>query len=455
METRTSVEEYAARFPKSRALYERAQGSFPRGATHDIRAVDPFPIYVTHASGPYKWDVDGFEYVDYIGGHGALMLGHAHPSLVSAVSEQVARGTHYGASNELEIEWAELIRSMIPSAEQVEFTASENEACMLAVRLARAFTGRDKIVKFRGQSGGWYDHFMVGAREPWDKPTSAGLLAADVANTTAIPFNDEDALVRSLSLRDVAVLMLEPTCGLTGLGIAPSFYKVIREATEYYGTLLLFDEVVSGFRFAPGGAQVLRGIGPDLTALGKIVAGGLPGAGAVVGRKDIMALLGQSDDPEWNRSKRVGHVGTFNANPISAAAGIATLKILATGEPQAVAAQKASLLRAGVRRAMENRGVAGCIYGESSYCQLHFGNCEMEDDCDRSICLNARLARSPKLGHALHIDLVLGGVHTANWGVDLFVSSTHDDVAIAKTVEAFDSAFGRMERDGILKDRRQ
>ncbi len=450
MASTSSEERYVARFPKSRALYEKAKGLFRNGVTHDLRFVKPFPIYITHAKGSCKWDVDGYEYIDYFGGHGALILGHAHPSLIEAVSEQINQGTQYAACHELEIQWAELIIKLIPSAERVEFTSSGTEAIMLGIRLARAYTGRDKIVRFRGQMAGFYDAVMVGGREPWNIPTTSGLLPCVAENTLAIPVNGEEALEQALANRDVALLLCEPWGGYSGItGIAPSFYQAMRDLTKKYGTLLLFDEVVSAFRYSPGGIQAAKGVVPDLTALGKNVTGGMPGAGAIVGRADIMDLL-SFKDAEWNRYQRVPHSGTFNGNPICAAAGVATLKILATGEPQRKATKMATLLREGMERVMKQRGINGCAYGDGPIIHLHFGSCETRDMCDRVVCLNSNKVRSESVGEALGMNLTLNGVHTKKGAGDFHVSAVHTKEDIDKTIEAFDISLETMIREKTL-----
>ncbi|MFC1861652.1 aspartate aminotransferase family protein, partial [Chloroflexota bacterium] len=415
MTNQSSVEQYIAKFPKSGALYTKAQGIFRNGITHDARYIKPFPIYITHGKGPHKWDVDGNEYIDYFGGHGALMLGHAHPSIVQAVNKQIAKGTQWAAPHRMEMEWAELIMKLIPSAERVEFTSSGTEANMMAIRLARAFTGRNKVVSFHGQMGGWYDSLMIGGREPWDIPTTSGLLPDVIKNTLAITPNDETALEEALSNHDVAILVCEPWGAFSGtVGTAPTFHKFMRDITRKYGTLLHYDEVVSGFRYSPGGIQAVRGIIPDLTSLGKIVTGGMPGAGAIVGRAEIMDLLSfKESDADWNRYKRVPHSGTFNANPLCAASGIATLKIMANGEPQRQANNMASLLREGMQQVMKQQDREGCAYGDGSVIHLYFGNCQA-NGCDRLVCLNATKVRPIHYSEALCINFILNGVSTVN-----------------------------------------
>ncbi len=450
MNNATTLGRYANKFPKSRELYERAQRVFPRGVSHDARHVEPFPLYMTHSSGSRKWDVDGNEFIDYFGGHGALMLGHAHPSLVSAVNKQIARGTHYAACHELEIEWGELVQKLVPSAELVEFTSSGTEANMMGVRLARAFTGRSRILRFRGQFAGWYDDLTVGTVEPWHIPATGGIIPQVAESTLAIPVNDETALEEALSRKDIAVLVCEAAGAYSGVsGIAPSFYQAMRKLTEKYGTLLLLDEVVTGFRWSPGGVQEVRGITPDLTSLGKIITGGLPGAGATVGRTDIMNLLLFKDE-KWNRFKRVTHQGTFNANPLCAAAGIATLNLLADGKLQEKAARLATELGKGMEGAINEKGISSCVYGESSVRHVYFGECELRGNCDRTVCLNTTKLRPTTTGALLNQNLALNGVHPSGRGTDFYLSSEHTEKDVADTIKAFAISIDALLEEGVL-----
>lgn len=454
MAKQSTEELYIQRFPKSRALFEQACGIFPRGVTHDGWFMLPFPIYINRAQGSHKWDVDGYEYIDYFGGHGALMLGHAHPSLVEAVNRQIQMGTHFGACHELQVEWAELIKELVPSAERVEFTNSGTEANMLAMRLARAFTGRNKIVRFRGHFAGSADHVMVGFAPPWDVPTSSGLLSFDIENTVVLPINDEDALEKALSKRDVAMLMVEAAGAFSGVtGISSSFYQTMRDLTLAYDTLLHFDEVVTGFRFSPGGVQAEKRIKPDLTSLGKILTGGIPGAGAIVGRTDVMEMLLFKDD-NWNRYKRVSHTGTYNGNPLCASAGIATLKILSSGDPQKRASDMAQKLRKQLQDAIADRGISGCVYGDSSTFHIYLSDCELRDECDRAVCLNEDKERSLPLGRLLAINTTLNGVHFTSRGYDGFVSAVHTESDIDRTIDAFSASFDTLIEEGQLKSKR-
>ncbi len=276
---------FAQRFPQSLALARRAATVFPGGVTHDSRHFVPFAVGVERAEGAHKWSVDGHELVDYWMGHGALLLGHNDPQIAAAVQAQLERGTHYGASHPLELAWGELVLRLVPSAERVRFTSSGTEATLMALRLARAFTGRSRIVKFQGHFHGWHDYVAYGISPPFDAPNSSGIPAETLSTMLLAPPNDLAAVRAHLDARDdVAAVILEPGGGSNGL-IPPDldFLRGLRALTAERGVVLIFDEVITGFRYAPGGAQQRYGITPDLTTMAKILAGGLPG-GAVAGR---------------------------------------------------------------------------------------------------------------------------------------------------------------------------
>ena len=307
-------------------LAERARRVLPGGATHASRTYDP-RIYVARSSGSRKWLIDGTELIDYTMGHGALLLGHAHPAVVQAVRDQVSRGTHYGAAHPLEVEWAELIASLVPSAEKVRFTASGTEAVMLALRVARAATGRDRIVKLQDHFHGWSDAVTPYLDADGTTRTPVGVPDALGTLTTVVRTDDPADLEATLARGDVAAVIMEPSGAHYGqLPLDPAFIAAARAACTASGTVLVFDEVVTGFRVAPGGMQSMLGITPDISVLGKVMAGGLP-SGAVAGRADLLELLATT----------IAHPGTFNANPLSAVAGIATLRLVADGIPQRTA----------------------------------------------------------------------------------------------------------------------
>ncbi len=448
-----SYQDYIDRFPSSEKLYERAVNNFARGVNHDARFMMPFPLYFTHTKGGLKWDADGNEIIDYWLGHSCLMLGHANPTLVEAVKGQIGKGTHYSGSHELEIEWAEAIKALTPSIDLVEFVNSGTEANMLGIRLARAFTGRNKVVKFHNHFHGWSDE-VVGTEEPSGQAKTAGLVDSVTALTSTIHANDEAGLEKALSNRDVAILIVEtPGSHVGGDGFAPSFYKTIREMTKKYGTVLFFDEIVTWARFSKGGVQGMRGVKPDLTSLGKSVGGGVGGVGAVGGSREIMDIMQiKPEDPEWNMSKRVFHSGTFNGNPLCAAAGIATIKRLATGEPQKTADQRAARIREGCGQALEDRGVDGCAYGECSAFHLYVGPCPIRDQCDRNICLHHDKVYEQPMFSELHRNMLLNGSHLV--GVPPMFGLTcemHTEEEADRTVAAFADSLDRVKADGFLK----
>jgi len=305
-------------------LDRRAARALAGGATHVARSYRP-AIHVERASGARKWLVDGRELVDYTMGHGALLLGHAHPAVVEAVERQLRCGTHFGAGSRLEVEWAERIVDAVPSVERVRFTNSGTEAVMLALRLARAATGREVVATVSGHFHGWSDAVVAGLDPEGRTPAFWGVPAAMAGTVRVLPSLEPPAVAAGLGDGRVAALIVEASgahFGWTPLGPGQvvEAQRLCREAA----TLLIVDEVVTGFRVGRDGMQGRLGVRPDLSAFAKIVAGGLPG-GAVGGRADLMDLLTVPPGGEDSAARFVSHPGTFNANPLSAAAGIAAL----------------------------------------------------------------------------------------------------------------------------------
>jgi glutamate-1-semialdehyde 2,1-aminomutase len=436
----TIHEEYRAKHPRAAALAERAKKAIPGGVTHDIRQLGPFPIYVERAAGSHKWDVDGHEYIDYWMGHGALFLGHCHPAIVGAVQQQVARGTHLGASHELEVRWAEQVNRLVPCAEMTRFTMSGTEATHLALRVARAYTGRPRVVKFAGHFHGWHDGVVSAVNPPFDVPLSAGVPSPVLDQVLVCPSNDIKAVETVLERGDVAAVILEPAGGQSGTTpTIPGYLQELREVTRRHDVLLIFDEVITGFRYAPGGAQEYFGVTPDLTTLAKIVAGGLPG-GALCGARDVMAMLAHRGDPVWDRSQRVAHAGTFNANPLSAAAAIATLEIVADATLQARASKLGDELRAGLREAMRRAAAPGTVYGECSIYHVSFEGEPGLAGFDRP--------RRGDLYQLLRCALINHGVDCSSqhgW-----ISSVHTDADVERTVAAYERAFAAMAAEGAF-----
>ncbi len=351
--------------PGSAALAQDAAKLFPSGITHDGRQLDPYGPYIERAQGGHKWDVDGNRYVDFFGGHGALILGHAHPVVTARIAEVEAQGTQFGANHPLEVHWAQAVQRLVPTAERLRFTSSGTEATLMALRLARAFTGRPKLMRFKGHFHGWHDHMTMGFANHFDGSPTPGVLAG-IAEAVVLAQPGDIADVRAkLSAGDVAAVIVEPTGSSFGqVPLRPEFLAALHEATAAAGTLLIFDEVITGFRVSPGGAQGALGIAPDLSTWAKILAGGLPG-GCVTGRKDILDLLDFAAAPAAGREK-IGHQGTFNANPVSAAAGTAALGIIAEGGVCERASATAADLRAAWTEVLAQERLPWAVYGTYS-----------------------------------------------------------------------------------------
>ena len=434
------LDEYRARHPKSAALAERARAAIPGGITHDIRHLQPFPVYIERAQGTRKWSVDGHEYIDYWMGHGALFLGHCHPAVVQAVQAQVARGTHVGACHELEVRWAELVNRLVPCAELTRFTMSGTEATHLAMRVARAFTGRSRIVKLAGHFHGWHDGAVAAVNPPYDVPMSAGIPGATLDQVVICPPNDVKAVEVAMERGDIAAVILEPAGGQSGTTpTIPGYLQELRARTTRHGVVLIFDEVITGFRYSPGGAQEYYGVTPDLTTLAKIVAGGLPG-GALCGRRDLMSMLAFRGDPDWDRAQRVAHAGTFNANPLSAAAAIATLELCSDASLQARANKAGDQLRAALADALKRAGAPGTCYGEASIYHVSFEGKPGLAGLDRP--------RKGALYHLLRAALLNEGVDCSmNHG---WISTLHTDADLEATARAYERAFRAMVADGAF-----
>ncbi len=449
---RTIEEEYIARNPKSAELYAKQRDVTPGGFTHVARLLWPFPLFVDRNVGSHKWDVDGHEYVDYWLGHGAMLLGHAHPQVVEAVAAALPKGFHSGGENATSIEWGELVRKIVPSAEHVRFVTSGGEATQMAMRVARAYTGKDRIVKFEAAFHGWHDQVMVGVAPPWEIPFSAGIPKATLDAVQLAPYNDLEAITRILEQSDdIAGIILEPGGSFDDtVPSDPAFLRGLRELCTKHRVMLIFDEVVTGFRYEPGGVQQAFGVIPDLTALGKVVSGGLPG-GAVVGRYDVMDVMAHKPDPEWTRYHMIPHPGTWNSNPIVAAAGVATLKLVQTGEPTRKANEQTKKLVNGLNEAFKRQGVEAFAYGRGSVWKTCPGP---EPGCVRGDFSKVREEAGQLLtGWGPNTDrlrkaLLLEGadfMRTAG-----FMSMAHTDDDIEQTVGAMERALGRMKAEKLL-----
>jgi glutamate-1-semialdehyde 2,1-aminomutase len=448
--TKSSIlRRYAGKTPSSARRYSQARQLFPSGITHDSRYLEPHPLFVSHAAGARKWDVDGNEYVDYFGGHGALLLGHGHPAVVDAVARQVSRGVHLGASHDLELEWASLIRDMVPCAERVRFTVSGTEATHLALRVARAYTGKPNFVRLAGHFHGWHDHVAFGGGVgPLEYP--AGILREIVDHAIVCPPDDLSSVESVLESRtDIAAVIVEPTGASFGLiPMHLEFLAGLRRLTEQHRVVLIFDEVITGFRCAPGGAQEFYEVTPDLTTLGKALAGGFPGA-ALAGRADLMQVM------DFNGSRPlVPHQGTYNAGPVSAAAGIATLKIIRSSKIIETANLRAQAIRREMNAVIKKLGAPWCVYGDFSGFHI-YPNRDREAVGEADIQAGKVDWRKLKsacpsgLAHKVRAGFLCGGVDVCSWPGG-WVSGVHDEKAVDCTASAFEDLLKALAEEGDL-----
>ncbi len=453
---RNDTAEFAAGRPRSLELYRRARAVLGGGVGHDLRHFTPTPLYSARARGSRKWDVDGNEYVDFNCGNGAMLLGHADPEVTTAVAEAMQLGSHFGNDHPLMIDWAELVQKLVPSAERIRFVNSGSEATALALRLARAHTGRTKVLRFDGHFHGWLDEVVHGFAPPFAADGSTGV-PAHVRNGLVFLRDDDlnpvaDLLTRD---RDIAAAVLEPSGGSWGrVPIASEFIRGLRELTARHGVVLIFDEIVTGFRWSPGGAQQRLGITPDLTCLAKILAGGMPG-GAVAGRAELLRHFDRSGEARRDRFETVTHLGTFNASPPSAAAGMSVLRRVATGEPTARAEQMAEKLRRSWDEILARHDIAGYVYGPASTFHVYFETDEQRrSDCrDRATLKTSDPVRLKGMPGALISSYQR---HLRYRGIDLLsstggvVSAAHTDVDVEFAAEAFEKTILTLLREGRI-----
>jgi len=444
----TLAERYTTTFPGSKNRFEQAKQLFPTGVTHDGRMMQPFPVYVERALGSKKWAVDGHELIDYFVGHGSHLLGHCPPAVVQAVQEQMAKGTHPGSCHDLEIEWGELVQKLIPSAERVRFTGSGTEATMMALRLCRLYTGRPKFLKFHGHFHGWHDYVTISADPPYESTSVPGVPEGVAQYCVAIPPNDLNMVEEALKNdAGIGAVILEPTGGHWGsVPIRGDFLRGLREITTRLGRVLIFDEVITGFRVSPGGAQAHYGVTPDLTAMAKILAGGLPGGG-LAGKQDILAFI----EPRPGKPK-MRHPGTYNANPLSASAAIATLKQVATGEPCAKSNESGRRLRNGLNAMFAANKFPWIAYGDFSMVKVlpnYHGERPKPSAADDDGFVphngNVNALDGPKdvnLYYSLRQAMLLEGVDF--WGFAGMTSAEHSEADIAKTVRAMEKAIAQV-----------
>ncbi len=418
-------------------LWERAQKSLAGGVSHDTRFLPPHPTYFHRAQGAHKWDVEGREYIDYAMGSAAMMLGHSHPDVVAALQAHAAEGTFFATVHPLEVAWAELVQELVPSAERVRFVGSGTEATLLALRVARAHSRRPKVLRFEGHFHGWHDYVLQGMKAPFDRIPSLGV--PEVLKDTMVVCPTDEARVEDAlkADRQIGAIIVEVSGANWGcIPVRDEFLHALRALADRYECVLIFDEVITGFRWSPGGKQALLGITPDLTTMAKIVAGGMPG-GALGGREHIMRLLDPRMEVDGLKPAII-HRGTFNAAPIVAAAAVAGLKLIRTGEPHRQANHIAAKLREGMQKVLDRLEVDAQAYGDASTFHVYFGKGARKGDVHRV---------SPDALRAMKrdaLDVYTNGLRKR--GVDFMsytggvTSLAHTDSDIEPTLAAFRGA---------------
>ncbi len=423
---------------RSRRLYEEARELMPGGVSSPVRAfgaVGGTPVFVARGEGAYVFDVDGNAYLDYVCSWGPLILGHRHPEVVKALAAVLEEGTSFGAPTEGEVVLARLVTSALPSVEMVRLVNSGTEAAMSAVRLARAFTERKRIVKFAGCYHGHADPFLVQAGSgalTLGQPTSPGVPEEVSSLTLVLPYNDVEAATEAFARfgEEIAAVIVEPVAANMGVVLPrPGFLASLRELTEASGALLIFDEVITGFRLAWGGAQTLFGISPDLTCLGKVIGGGLP-VGAYGGKREIMELVAPSGP--------VYQAGTLSGNPCAVRAGIATLEVLRRPGTYEELERKGRLLAAGLREAAAEAGVPVQVNQIGSLLTVFFSEGPVED------YEAARAADTKRFSRFFHEMLAQGIYLPPSQFEAWFVSLAHTEGDLERTLEAARRAFRRL-----------
>jgi len=420
---------------KSQDLFARAQARIPAGVNSPVRAfraVGGSPVFFERASGPHLWDADGARYIDYVGSWGPMLAGHGHPAVVEAVQEAASRALSFGAPTEAEIELAELLCRLVPSLELVRLVSSGTEATMTALRLARGFTGRSLLVKFEGCYHGHADALLVKAGSgalTFGNPSSAGVPPEVAAATIVLDYNHTEAVRRLFAEKgtQIAAVIVEPVAGNMNLVLpAPGFLESLREECTRHGAILIFDEVMTGFRVAPGGAQERYAIRPDLTTLGKVIGGGLP-VGAVGGRRDIMEKIAPLGP--------VYQAGTLSGNPIAVAAGLATLKLVSASGFHAKVESATRTLVEGLA-ALGEKGFSSQSIG--SMFGVYFRDSPPKSFAEVMQCDRERFNR-------FFHEMLTRGVYLAPSAYEAgFVSAAHGSAEIEATLEAARASFANI-----------
>ena len=419
--------------PKSELLYEKAKELMPGGVNSPVRAFKPYPFFTSHAKGSKLHDVDGNVYIDYCMAYGPLILGHAHPQIIGAVREQLEKGTIYGTPTEAEVRLAELITSVVPCIEMLRLVNTGTEATMHAIRAARGYTRRDKIVKFEGCYHGAHDYVLVKAGSgatTFGAPTSLGVPEDTTKNTIVLPFNDVESFKRVVDQNrgEIATVIVEPVVGNAGVILPKEGYlQTIRKITKEEGIVLIFDEVITAFRLALGGAQEYYGVIPDMATLGKIMGGGFPIA-AFGGKKEIMELISPLG--------KIYQASTFSGNPVSVTAGLMTLSTLMENQNTLYKQleQMGGKIREGLRDIVEDAEVPAHVNGITSMFQIFFTDQPVVDYVAAQGSDKAKFMR-------YQLELMKRGVFVPPSQFETcFISTAHTNEDITKTLEEMDSA---------------
>ncbi|MCD6561416.1 MAG: glutamate-1-semialdehyde 2,1-aminomutase [Deltaproteobacteria bacterium] len=420
---------------KSELLFQKARKYIPGGVNSPVRAgkaVGIDPPFIAEATGCLITDVDGNEYIDYICSWGPMILGHTHPDIIRAIKESIKRGTSFGAPTGVEVQMAETIVDMVPSIEMVRMVNSGTEATMSAIRLARGFTVRDKIIKFDGCYHGHADSLLVSAGSgvaTLGIPGSPGVPGDLAKLTISLPFNNLESVVRAFHRfgSDIAAVIVEPVPANMGVIIPDmDFLNGLRKITDEYGSILIFDEVISGFRLAHGGAQELFDIMPDLTCLGKIIGGGLP-VGAYGGKKEIMSRMAPEGD--------VYQAGTLSGNPVAMAAGLATLNILKQGNIYEELEKKGRVLFSGIEEAANQAGVQVTVNRVGSLGSIFFHDQPVTD-------FHSANATNADIFSVYFKSMLEQGIYLAPSPYEaVFLSTAHTEDIIKKTIKCAKTAF--------------
>ncbi len=424
---------------QNKSLFEKSQQLIPGGVNSPVRAfrsVGGTPVFFKKGLGSKLWDVDGKEYIDYINSWGPMIVGHAHPEVIAAVQVAAANSLSFGAPTGLELEMAALINKLVPSMEQVRLNSSGTEATMSAIRVARGFTGRDTIVKFEGCYHGHSDGLLVKAGSgllTFGEPDSGGVPASVAAHTLTLEYNNTQQLQDLFDKRgdEIACVIIEPVVGNMNL-IVPhiEFLQTLRALCTKHGAILIFDEVMTGFRVHLGGAQSLYGITPDMTTLGKVIGGGLP-VGAFGGRKDIMSVLAPLG--------KVYQAGTLSGNPVAVTAGLATLKLIQAPNFHAKLSAQTKKLMDGLKDAAKQAGVTFNAQNVGGMFGLYFS-----ENCPSSyaeIMQNNNKEHFNRFFHSMLDDGIYLGPSAFEAG---FVSAAHTDADVARTIQAAQKAFSSL-----------